>query len=98
MWGVPNDKEIIAMVDQLLTGEQVAEILHISRSFAYSLMKRGELPTIRIGSSVRVRIDDLEAYIEGFPNEPVKHNRQQKRHTSRKDESMMLDNRSNTQK
>ena len=60
------------MVDQLLTGEQVAEILHVSRSFAYILMKRGEVPTIRIGSVVRVRLEDLDAYIRDIPNEPDK--------------------------
>jgi excisionase family DNA binding protein len=63
------------MVDQLLTGEQVAEILHVSRSFAYTLMKRGEIPTIRIGAAVRVRLEDLKAYIQGIPNEPDKQNR-----------------------
>jgi excisionase family DNA binding protein len=51
------------MEENLLKGGQVAEILHISRSFAYLLMKRGEIPTVRMGNAVRVRPEDLERYI-----------------------------------
>lgn len=56
-------------MDQLLTGGEVADILRISRSYAYMLMKRGEIPTVRIGSVVRVRLEDLDAYIRAMPNE-----------------------------
>lgn len=49
--------------DQLLKIEQVARRLHVSRSFAYLLMKRGDIPTVRMGSAVRVRPEDLEQYI-----------------------------------
>ena len=49
---------------RLLKSDEVAEILQISRSMAYALMKRGDIPTIRIGTSVRVRPEDLEKYIE----------------------------------
>ena len=51
------------MKEHLLKGSEVAEILHISTSFAYTLMRRGEIPTVRIGSVVRVRPEDLERYI-----------------------------------
>jgi len=49
---------------RLLKNDEVAEILQISRSMAYALMKRGDIPTVRIGTSVRVRPEDLEKYIE----------------------------------
>ena len=49
---------------RLLKSDEVAEILHISRSMAYLLMKRGDIPTVRIGSSVRVRTEDLDQYIK----------------------------------
>jgi len=52
------------MEERLLNSEEVAEILHISRSMAYLLMKRGDLPAVRIGSSVRVRPEDLDEYIK----------------------------------
>ena len=47
----------------LLTAEQVAQILNISVSKAYALMASGEILTVRIGRCVRVRQEDLEAYI-----------------------------------
>ena len=47
----------------LLTGSDVARILKVSRSFAYILMRRGEIPTVRMGSAVRVRPENLEEYI-----------------------------------
>ena len=52
------------MTDRLLTGNQVAEILNISRSTAYSLMKMGLLPTVRFGRSIRVIPADLEMFIQ----------------------------------
>jgi excisionase family DNA binding protein len=55
----------------LLTAEQVAERLQISQSFAYTLMSRGEIPTVRMGRSVRVRPQDLEKYIESNIHNPT---------------------------
>ncbi len=49
---------------RLLKSDEVAEMLQISRSMAYALMKRGDIPTVRIGTSVRVRPEDLEKYIQ----------------------------------
>ncbi len=51
-------------LDVLLRGSEVARILNISRSQAYALIQRGELPSIRLGSrAVRVTPTDLEAFI-----------------------------------
>ena len=49
--------------EQLLKSEEVAHKLHVSRSFAYLLMKRGDIRTVRIGTAVRVRPEDLQKYI-----------------------------------
>lgn len=38
-------------------------MLGVSSSYAYLLMKRGDIPTVRIGTAVRVRLEDLERYI-----------------------------------
>lgn len=48
----------------LLQANDVARILNISRSLAYRILKQGEIPTIRIGTAVRVRESDLIAYIQ----------------------------------
>ena len=47
----------------LLKGKEVAELLNISRSQAYNLMRTGAIPTIRFGRCVRVRRSDLESFI-----------------------------------
>jgi putative molybdopterin biosynthesis protein len=57
----PNNKPNI---NRLLKPEEVAEILNISRSFAYLLMQSGQIPTVRLGKARRVRLEDLNNYIE----------------------------------
>ena len=52
------------METRLLKSGEVAEILQISKAHAYVLMKRGEIPSIRIGKIVRVRLEDQERYIK----------------------------------
>jgi excisionase family DNA binding protein len=49
--------------EPLLTASEVAYRLHLSRSCAYNLMQTGNIPTVRIGKSRRVRLQDLEMYI-----------------------------------
>jgi excisionase family DNA binding protein len=51
------------MEDHLLNIREVAEILHVSRALVYSLLKRGDIPTVRIERIIRVRPGDLERYI-----------------------------------
>jgi excisionase family DNA binding protein len=52
------------MGDRLLKPADVAEILQVSKAHTYVLMKRGEIPLVRIGKIVRVRLEDLERYIK----------------------------------
>lgn len=47
----------------LLTGEDIARIMQISRAHAYRLMQGPDLPVIRIGKMVRVRPLDLEKFL-----------------------------------
>jgi excisionase family DNA binding protein len=49
---------------QLLKMKEVADRLGVSVSFAYILTKRGDLPTVRLGTAVRVRAEDLERYVK----------------------------------
>ena len=48
----------------LLRASEVAESLGIARSKTYELMASGDLPTVRIGRSVRVPATALEEWIE----------------------------------
>lgn len=47
----------------LLRIEEVAEMLGIGRSKIYELLRSGELPSVRIGRSVRISVDDLRAWV-----------------------------------
>ncbi len=46
-----------------LSTQEVAEMLHVSRSTIYDLIRRGELHSYRIGRKVRFTQDDVDAYI-----------------------------------
>lgn len=48
----------------LLRIEEVAEALAVSRTTVYSLIRSGQLPSIRIGRSTRVSVDSLRAWID----------------------------------
>jgi excisionase family DNA binding protein len=51
------------METKLLKPAEVADILNISRAQTYAMLKRGEIPSVRIGNVVRVRKQDLEQFI-----------------------------------
>jgi excisionase family DNA binding protein len=52
-----------AQVQMLLTAEQAAESLAIGRTKVFELIRSGELESIRIGSSRRIPIDAIEAFV-----------------------------------
>ena len=59
--------EIINQIDEetkLLRATEVAEILSISRAFAYRLMQQGKIRTVVIAKTHRVRPSDLKDFIE----------------------------------
>jgi excisionase family DNA binding protein len=51
------------MSQRLLTAAEVAEDLRVSTMTVYRLIRRGELPAVRVGRNYRVRLGDLEAYL-----------------------------------
>ncbi len=48
----------------LLKASEIAQILNISRAFAYHLMRRGDIRTVKILGARRVRPEDLSQFIE----------------------------------
>ncbi len=58
-----QSENIKIVVEPLLTAVQVAYILGLSRARAYNLMQTGEIRTVRIGKSRRVRQKDLDTFI-----------------------------------
>ena len=60
----PTDDEttvriVLVMQPLLLTVPQVAQVLNMGRSKVYELITVGELPVLRFGKSVRVRVSAL---------------------------------------
>ncbi len=49
---------------QLLSVSEVGELLGMGRSWVYQEIKSGELPSIQLRGSVKVKREDLEEYIE----------------------------------
>ncbi len=48
----------------IYTAQEVADLLKVSLSEAYTLIRRGDLRAVRIGRSVRVLHEDLVAFVE----------------------------------
>lgn len=59
-----NDMDGNELPNPLLKAGDVARVLNISKAFAYHLMNSGKLPTVRIEGARRVRLVDLQRYIE----------------------------------
>ncbi len=48
----------------LLNANDIATILNVSKTFAYKLMRNGEIPTVKMLKARRVREEDLHQYIK----------------------------------
>ena len=59
------------MDHSLLTAAEVAERLRVSTMTVYRLIRRGELPAVRVGRNYRVRASDLEDYLVGQIVDPA---------------------------
>lgn len=51
------------MEKRLLTVEEVAEVLNVSKGTVYNLFQAGALPGLKLGRSRRVSVEDLDAYL-----------------------------------
>jgi excisionase family DNA binding protein len=49
---------------QLLSVPEVSELLGMGRSWVYQQIRSGEIPSVHLGGSVKVKREDLEQYIE----------------------------------
>ena len=69
-----KDGQAISLVpdDTLLTTQQAAEILNISRPYLYRLLDANEIPFIQVGTHRKLRLADVEALRERRRNESRK--------------------------
>jgi excisionase family DNA binding protein len=49
---------------EILTAQDIAKILKVSRSTAYEIMERNDFPTIRIGRNKRVMSHEFMTWLE----------------------------------
>ena len=52
----------------LVSPEEAASMLSVARSTVYVLMASGELPSVKIGKSRRLRVEDIEAFVDRLAN------------------------------
>ena len=48
---------------RLLTANEVADLMRVSRMTVYRLIKSGDLPAVRVGRSFRVAEGDVDTYL-----------------------------------
>jgi excisionase family DNA binding protein len=53
----------------LLTTDEAAEQLRVGRDRVFELMRTGQLKSVKIGGSRRIRAADLEEYVASLPTE-----------------------------
>lgn len=53
---------------EILTAQEVAKILKVSRATAYEIMDREDFPTIRIGRSKRVMVHEFKTWLVNQTN------------------------------
>ena len=63
-----------------LAVEEAAEILGISRAFAYALVRKGEVPSLRLGRRLVVPRRALEQLLEGEQHDHHHHDGAQLTH------------------
>lgn len=51
------------MTAKMLTPEQVAEYLQVTREQVYRLIRRNELPASKVGRAYRISSDDFDDYL-----------------------------------
>ena len=48
----------------VLTAQQVASVLQVSKNTVYNLAKAGALPSYNVGRKLRFGLDDVQTYID----------------------------------
>ncbi len=50
--------------NHFLKAIEIAEMLNVSKAHIYNLIASGDLPSVQVGQSKRVRREDLEIFVE----------------------------------
>ena len=52
------------MRSKMMTVQEVADYLRISRFSVYNMVKKGELPAMKVLNKLRFNLEDLEQYLK----------------------------------
>lgn len=63
-WNIPCSYGVIKVNDPLsYSPEEISKLLKISKGTVYELIKRGEIPSYRVGKKIRISQTDLQSYM-----------------------------------
>ena len=62
----PPDGQVL----QLISIDDVCKALGMGKSWTYRKIKGGEIPSIKLGRSIKVKREDLEEYLESHRYQP----------------------------
>lgn len=56
---------------RLLTGQEAADLLHVSPSLIYKFVRLGKIASVRIGRSIRIFPEALVEFLEANSKQPL---------------------------
>lgn len=62
--------EMFSSLPDVITAEQLASALQISKSGAYALLNHSDFPTLRVGGRKMVMKKDLQEWLNSHTNRP----------------------------
>jgi excisionase family DNA binding protein len=54
----------LVILDQMLTADEVAQMLRITRATLYKLVKEGKIPGWRVGTDLRFSLEAIEKWMQ----------------------------------
>jgi excisionase family DNA binding protein len=60
-----------SQVPQLYSIDEVCKALGMGKSWTYRRIKSGEIPSVKLGRSIKVKREDLEEYLESRRYQPA---------------------------
>src|SRR4028118_966287 len=68
--GQTSEQPTDGRVPQLFSIDEVCKALGMGKSWTYRKIKSGEIPSVKLGRSIKVRREDLEAYLQNQRYKP----------------------------